>query len=176
MARFEIIMPKMGESIIEATITKWLKSVGDKINEDDPIAEIATDKVDSEIPSPVEGVLKEILYKEGDVVPVGKIIAVIDIGGEAVETGRQEEEKTGRGEEEKTGGQEKGKTAGQEEGKRGRGEDGKTGGREDGKTENGEVPSVNISSGDKFYISTGEKHCGKGKNICPGTRRDTWNG
>src|SRR5512133_2706623 len=82
MARFEILMPKMGESIIEATITKWLKNVGDQVNEDDAIAEIATDKVDSEIPSPVEGVLEEILYKEGDVIPVGKVIAVINLGGE----------------------------------------------------------------------------------------------
>ena len=82
MARFEIIMPKMGESIIEATITKWLKNVGDQVNEDDPIAEIATDKVDSEIPSPVEGILTEVLYKEGEVIPVGKVIAVINMGGE----------------------------------------------------------------------------------------------
>jgi 2-oxoglutarate dehydrogenase E2 component (dihydrolipoamide succinyltransferase) len=82
MARFEIIMPKMGESIIEATITKWLKNVGDQVNEDDPIAEIATDKVDSEIPSPVEGILSEVLYKEGEVIPVGKVIAVINMGGE----------------------------------------------------------------------------------------------
>jgi 2-oxoglutarate dehydrogenase E2 component (dihydrolipoamide succinyltransferase) len=86
MARFEILMPKMGESIIEATITKWLKRVGDQVNEDDAIAEIATDKVDSEIPSPVEGVLEEILYNEGEVIPVGKIIAVINMGGEATAT------------------------------------------------------------------------------------------
>ncbi len=60
MARFEILMPKMGESIIEATITKWLKSKGDQVSEDDSLVEIATDKVDSEIPSPVEGILEEI--------------------------------------------------------------------------------------------------------------------
>ena len=72
MARFEILMPKMGESIIEATITKWLKRVGDQVNEDDAIAEIATDKVDSEIPSPVEGILEEILFSEGEVIPVGR--------------------------------------------------------------------------------------------------------
>ena len=78
-------MPKMGESIIEATITKWLKSAGDKIIEDESIAEIATDKVDSEIPSQVEGVITEIFYKEGDVVPVGKVIAAIELneGGAA---------------------------------------------------------------------------------------------
>jgi 2-oxoglutarate dehydrogenase E2 component (dihydrolipoamide succinyltransferase) len=85
MARFEILMPKMGESIIEATITRWLKKVGEQVNEDDPIAEIATDKVDSEIPSPVEGVMEEILFQEGEVIPVGKVIAVINLGGEPAE-------------------------------------------------------------------------------------------
>jgi 2-oxoglutarate dehydrogenase E2 component (dihydrolipoamide succinyltransferase) len=79
MANFEIIMPKLGESITEATITKWLKQPGESIAEDDPIAEIATDKVDSEIPSPVEGILKEILYKEGDTIEVGKVIAIIQM-------------------------------------------------------------------------------------------------
>ncbi len=82
MAKFEIIMPKMGESIIEATITKWLKTEGEKLEEDDAIVEIATDKVDSEIPSPVEGMLIKTLFKEGDVVPVGTVIAVIEIQGE----------------------------------------------------------------------------------------------
>jgi len=79
MATFEIVMPKMGESIIEATITKWLKNEGDKIVLDEPIVEIATDKVDSEIPSPVEGTLIKTKYKAGDVVAVGEIIAVIDL-------------------------------------------------------------------------------------------------
>jgi 2-oxoglutarate dehydrogenase E2 component (dihydrolipoamide succinyltransferase) len=97
MARFEILMPKLGESIIEATITKWLKSKGDKVSEDDPLVEIATDKVDSEIPSPVEGILEDILFKVGDIVPVGKVIAIIDIGGEEVmEAGRQEGLEAGR--------------------------------------------------------------------------------
>lgn len=82
MSTFEIVMPKLGESIIEATITRWLKMPGDKINEDDSLLEIATDKVDSEIPSPVEGILKEILYKEGEVVAVGKVIAIIAMEGE----------------------------------------------------------------------------------------------
>jgi 2-oxoglutarate dehydrogenase E2 component (dihydrolipoamide succinyltransferase) len=82
MAKFEIIMPKLGESITEATITKWLKQPGDQVSEDDPIAEIATDKVDSEIPSPVEGVLKELLFNEGDTVEVGKIIALIEMDGD----------------------------------------------------------------------------------------------
>jgi len=67
MAKFEIIMPKLGESIIEATITRWVKTAGDQVEEDDSIVEIATDKVDSEIPSPVEGKLVETLYNEGDV-------------------------------------------------------------------------------------------------------------
>lgn len=82
MATFEIVMPKMGESVIEATITKWLKQPGDMVSEDDPIVEIATDKVDSEIPSPVEGKLVKLLYKEGDVVAVGLPIAIISLDGE----------------------------------------------------------------------------------------------
>lgn len=82
MAKFEIIMPKLGESIIEATITKWMKQPGDSVQEDDSLAEIATDKVDSEIPSPVEGKIVKLLYNEGDVVPVGKVIAIIEMEGE----------------------------------------------------------------------------------------------
>lgn len=82
MAEFKIIMPKLGESIIEATITRWVKDIGDVVEEDDSIVEIATDKVDSEIPSPVEGKLTKKLFKEGDVVPVGKVIAILDIEGE----------------------------------------------------------------------------------------------
>ncbi|MCK9617916.1 MAG: 2-oxo acid dehydrogenase subunit E2 [Lentimicrobiaceae bacterium] len=85
MAMFEIIMPKLGESIIEATITKWLKTVGDTVNEDDSLVEIATDKVDSEIPSPVEGILKKIFFKEGETVAVGKVIALIDMAGDLFE-------------------------------------------------------------------------------------------
>lgn len=82
MAKFEIVMPKLGESIIEATITKWLKTEGDMLEEDDAIVEIATDKVDSEIPSPVEGKLIKALFKEGDVVPVGEVIAYIETDGD----------------------------------------------------------------------------------------------
>lgn len=83
MAKFEVIMPKLGESIIEATITKWIKNPGDRIEEDDPIVEIATDKVDSEIPSPVEGKLIKVLFNEGDIVPVGKVIAIIETDPDA---------------------------------------------------------------------------------------------
>jgi 2-oxoglutarate dehydrogenase E2 component (dihydrolipoamide succinyltransferase) len=82
MAKFNIIMPKLGESIIEATITKWLKTSGDQLEEDDAIVEIATDKVDSEIPSPIEGKLIKTLYEEGDVVPVGEVIAIVEMDGE----------------------------------------------------------------------------------------------
>lgn len=89
-------MPKMGESIIEATITRWLKKPGDTITEDEPLAEIATDKVDSEIPSPVEGKLVKVLFQEGDVVPVGTVIAVIAMDGdeEVVEEVASEEKPT----------------------------------------------------------------------------------
>jgi len=82
MATFDLIMPKLGESVIEATITRWLKSAGDTVNEDDAIVEIATDKVDSEIPSPVEGKIIKTLFNEGDVVAVGAVIAVIALDGE----------------------------------------------------------------------------------------------
>ncbi len=82
MANFDIIMPKMGESIEEATITNWFVKEGDKIEEDDNLLEIATDKVDSEIPSPVEGIVKKILFNQDEVVAVGTVIAVIDMGGE----------------------------------------------------------------------------------------------
>ncbi len=94
MAKFEIVMPKLGESIIEATITKWLKSEGDQIEEDDAIVEIATDKVDSEIPSPVEGVLSKVLFQEGDVVEVGKVIAYIEMDGEASEEAKEPKQDT----------------------------------------------------------------------------------
>lgn len=81
MALIELLMPKMGESVMEGTILNWLKKVGDKIEQDESILEVATDKVDTEIPSTHAGILKEILVKEGDVVQVGKPIAIIDTGG-----------------------------------------------------------------------------------------------
>ena len=85
MSQSELIMPKMGESIMEATILKWLKKEGDAVALDEAVLEIATDKVDSEVPSPFEGVISKILYQEGDVVEVGKAIAIISgEGGETV--------------------------------------------------------------------------------------------
>jgi 2-oxoglutarate dehydrogenase E2 component (dihydrolipoamide succinyltransferase) len=78
MAKFELLLPKMGESVAEATVIKWLKQPGDRIEADDAVVEIATDKVDSEVPSPVNGVLKEQLVKQDDVVQVGTCIAVIE--------------------------------------------------------------------------------------------------
>src|ERR1051326_1540549 len=82
MANVDLIMPKMGESVHEATIIKWLKNEGDKIALDEPVLEIATDKVDSEIPSTAEGTLTKKLFKEGEVVQVGKPIAVISTSAE----------------------------------------------------------------------------------------------
>jgi 2-oxoglutarate dehydrogenase E2 component (dihydrolipoamide succinyltransferase) len=81
MAKIEVVMPKMGESIIEATILGWSKKVGDKIEQDESLLEIATDKVDSEVPSPVDGKVIETRFNEGDVVPVGTVIAIIETEG-----------------------------------------------------------------------------------------------
>lgn len=78
MAKFELKLPKMGESVAEATITAWLKDVGDKIDADEPVLEIATDKVDSEVPSEVEGVLIQKLFEIDDVIEVGQTIAIIE--------------------------------------------------------------------------------------------------
>ena len=86
MAQVDLIMPKMGESIMEATILKWVKNVGDSVELDETILEIATDKVDSEVPSPVAGVIKGIKFKENDVVPIGETIAVIATEGEEVQS------------------------------------------------------------------------------------------
>lgn len=82
MGKVEIILPKMGESVAEATVTNWLVAVGDKVEIEDGLLEIATDKVDSEIPSTHDGVLIEMLCKEGDVVQVGQPVAIIEIEGE----------------------------------------------------------------------------------------------
>src|SRR5215813_8427289 len=74
----EVVMPQMGETIAEGTITKWLKKVGERVERDEPLFEISTDKVDAEIPSPAAGVLTEVLFKEGDTVEVNSVVAVLD--------------------------------------------------------------------------------------------------
>ncbi|WP_066225259.1 dihydrolipoamide acetyltransferase family protein [Formosa haliotis] len=82
MAKFELKLPKMGESVAEATITSWLKEVGETIDADEAVLEIATDKVDSEVPSEVEGVLIEKLFNEDDIVQVGQTIGIIEVAGD----------------------------------------------------------------------------------------------
>jgi 2-oxoglutarate dehydrogenase E2 component (dihydrolipoamide succinyltransferase) len=79
----EVVMPQMGESIAEGTITRWLKKVGEQVERDEPLFEISTDKVDAEIPSPAAGTLTEVLFKEGDTVEVNKVVAYIGEAGEA---------------------------------------------------------------------------------------------
>ena len=91
MAKFELKLPKMGESVAEATITSWLKEVGETIEADEAVLEIATDKVDSEVPSEVDGVLVEKLFDVDDVVQVGQTIAVIETEGEASNSSAQPE-------------------------------------------------------------------------------------
>jgi pyruvate dehydrogenase E2 component (dihydrolipoamide acetyltransferase) len=86
----EVVMPQMGESIAEGTITKWLKNVGDHVDRDEPLFEISTDKVDAEIPSPAAGTLTEVRYKEGDTVEVNTVVAVLDGNGAAVPAANQE--------------------------------------------------------------------------------------
>src|SRR5690625_4813546 len=86
MARFELKLPKMGESVAEATVTAWLKEVGDTIEMDEAVLEIATDKVDSEVPSEVEGTLVEKLFEVDDVVEVGQTLAIIETDAEIEDT------------------------------------------------------------------------------------------
>jgi len=81
MAQVELIMPKMGESIMEATILQWVKKEGDRVEIDETVLEISTDKVDSEVPSPVEGILKKILFQPSDVVAIGQALAIIEVEG-----------------------------------------------------------------------------------------------
>lgn len=88
MATVDLVMPKMGESITEATILKWHKKPGDAVKMDETVLEIATDKVDSEVPSTTEGVIEELLYNVNDVVPVGQVIARVRTGGQKAEDGR----------------------------------------------------------------------------------------
>jgi len=81
----KVLMPQMGESIFEGTVTKWLKKIGDKVERDEPLFEISTDKVDAEIPAPASGVLKEILVKEGTTVQINTVVATLNDGGGAAE-------------------------------------------------------------------------------------------
>ena len=78
MSKFELKLPKMGESVAEATLTAWLKEIGDTIEFDEPVVEIATDKVDSEVPSEKKGILIEKLFKVDDIIEVGQTIAIIE--------------------------------------------------------------------------------------------------
>src|SRR5882757_4677684 len=89
MALLDLIMPKLGESIMEATILKWHKKPGDAIKQDETVLDIATDKVDSEVPSTAEGVIESILFNENDVVPIGAVIARIRVGANAAVTDNQ---------------------------------------------------------------------------------------
>ena len=85
----EVVMPQMGVSVSEGTITKWLKQVGDAIGRDEPLLEISTDKVDTEVPSPAEGVVTQILVQEGETVEVGTVLAIIAPAGAGSRPGRR---------------------------------------------------------------------------------------
>src|SRR6478672_13786323 len=85
-----VTMPALGESVTEGTVTRWLKNVGDSVEVDEPLLEVSTDKVDTEIPSPVAGVLQEILANEDDTVPVGAELAVIGDGTESAGAGQSD--------------------------------------------------------------------------------------
>src|SRR5689334_6981407 len=88
----EVVMPQMGESITEGTVSKWLKKVGERIEKDEPVLEISTDKVDAEVPSPGEGTLLEIRHQEGETVEVGTVLAVIGAeSDQPVSSGQQQE-------------------------------------------------------------------------------------
>jgi len=78
----DVIMPQMGESIAEGTVTKWLKNVGDRVERDEPLFEISTDKVDAEIPSPAAGILREVRVAPGTTVPVNTVVAIVAAEGE----------------------------------------------------------------------------------------------
>jgi 2-oxoglutarate dehydrogenase E2 component (dihydrolipoamide succinyltransferase) len=89
MAETKVIMPQMGESIFEGTLTKWLKKKGDRVQRDEPLFEISTDKIDTEIPSPAAGVLQDILVNEGQTVQINTVVAVIGDGAPAATTGKE---------------------------------------------------------------------------------------
>lgn len=93
MAKLEILLPAMGEGIIEATITKWLVKEGEKIEEDQSIVEVATDKVDSEIPAPEDGIVEKLLFNEDDIPKVGDVIAILNTNSDTTEEVQKEEPK-----------------------------------------------------------------------------------
>src|SRR5690606_12011538 len=82
MGIYKLVLPKMGESVSEATITKWVKRIGDFVQEDEAVVEIATDKVDSDVPAPVEGKLVKLCFSENEVVQVGEVIAWLEVDGD----------------------------------------------------------------------------------------------
>ncbi len=84
----DVTLPQLGETVTEGTITQWFKQVGDTVAADEPLFEVSTDKVDTEVPSPVAGVLSEIRVSEGDTVDVGTIVAVVSDGAAAARSGR----------------------------------------------------------------------------------------
>src|SRR5271170_825297 len=86
----DVVMPQMGESIVEGTLTKWLKKAGDHVERDEPLFEISTDKVDTEIPSPAAGTLAEVMVEEGKTVGINTIVARIDEGGAAAQPAKAE--------------------------------------------------------------------------------------
>ena len=103
MSNFQIVMPKLGESIQEGTITKWFVKEGDTVEEDTILFEVATDKVDSEIPSPVDGIITKIMFPENSLVPVGEVLAIINMGGDESSSEEKVEKSTEKNiEEEKT--------------------------------------------------------------------------
>lgn len=92
MAEYRLLLPAMGEGVMEATVTQWLKKVGEQVEEDESVVEIATDKVDSDVPAPVNGVVKEILANEGDVVKIGEPLAILEVEGEGNSTAEEAQE------------------------------------------------------------------------------------
>lgn len=100
MAKVEIVLPAMGEGIIEATITKWLVKEGEQIEEDQSLVEVATDKVDSEIPAPEDGTIEKLLFNEDDVPKVGDVIAIINTGGDSSDSTKEEKISTEQASEE----------------------------------------------------------------------------
>src|SRR5882757_2367304 len=107
----DIVMPQMGESIFEGTITKWLKKPGDKVQRDEPLFEISTDKVDAEIPAPASGVLQEIKVTEGTTVGVNTVVGTIAVDGEAASAPAKASPSPAAKEEKKEAKQEEKKTA-----------------------------------------------------------------